>query len=241
MQEIAKLLEANDQEFIDRGLSWAVEPGAKLSAYQMDLNDPQYAGKTFAGIELTEDITPPDGYIRIDHHNDLAYRPAAIRQVADLFDVRLNPWQELVAVNDTGYIPGMEKLGVVVEVIDAVRLADRKAQGVTLRDEKLGQKSIDEHCKIKEGVTIIYSLSPSFTPISDRMYGKANRLLCYNDRKLTYYGPGIKQLAEEFGDLIEKDIAYQGGGDNGYFGLAEDKVEGPIEDWIDRIIKVLNR
>lgn len=235
MQEIAKLLKANDQELIDRGLSW----GAVLSAYNDDLVAPKYKGQTFVGIELTEDINTPENYLRIDHHNDLTHLPSAIRQVADLLDIQLNRWQELVAANDSGFIPAMEKLGASREEIASVRAADRRAQGVTDEDEILAQESINKHSRIQNGVTVIFSLPPLFTPITDRMYGRTDRLLCYNDRKLTYYGPGIRQLAKEFDDLIQKKAAYQGGGESGYFGLSEDHVEGPIESWVDRIIEIL--
>ena len=69
------------------------------------------------GIELTEDIVPPPTYIRIDHHNELSDRPAAIVQVAALFGVELDRWQLLVAANDARYIPGMLEMGATDEEI----------------------------------------------------------------------------------------------------------------------------
>ncbi|MBK9452548.1 MAG: hypothetical protein IPN95_24600 [Bacteroidetes bacterium] len=87
MVEIRRLLEScnlqEGRDFADLRLGW----GAKLSAYAAVLEDPQFSNRVFAGIELGEDITPPDGYLRIDHHNELSHLPAAIVQVAELLGV----------------------------------------------------------------------------------------------------------------------------------------------------------
>ena len=50
---------------------------------------------------------------------------------------------QLVAANDSRYIPGMIKLGASREEIDDIRRADRAAQGVSEGDdERLAEESL---------------------------------------------------------------------------------------------------
>ena len=141
MQEIVKLLqnqkcrqidssieEMPDCAYVDKNLSW----GAKLSEYRDVLQ--RFGDRNdiiIYGIELNEDITPPSNYAAIDHHNERADRPSSLEQVAELFGVKLDRWQRLVAANDKGYIPEMKKMCATDEEIEAIREADRKAQGVS--------------------------------------------------------------------------------------------------------------
>jgi len=73
MQAIKQLLLSYQQqastkiEIADLQLSW----GAKLSSYQTYLNKTEDY-ETIYGIELTEDISPPQNYVAIDHHNELS-------------------------------------------------------------------------------------------------------------------------------------------------------------------------
>ncbi|MEX0967663.1 MAG: hypothetical protein WD077_10520 [Bacteroidia bacterium] len=104
MAEIRKLLEQHSLPYHDGGLSWN---NATLSAYK-DIWDDQ---RFFVGIELREDISPPPKYISIDHHNERSDEPASIAQVAKLLGITIDRWQQLVAANDRGFIPAMERMG----------------------------------------------------------------------------------------------------------------------------------
>lgn len=237
MLEIKNILAAAGAEYLDRNLGW----GAALSAYADVLENPTYAGRPILGIELTEDVVPPPQYVRIDHHNDFVDRPAAVLQVLDYLGIAPTRWHQLVGANDSGFIPGMLAIGATQEEVAAVRAADRKAQGLTEEDERLALESIAENLRVESGVTIV-AAKPGlryFSPITDHLYGKAARLLCHTDRKLTYYWEGAGHLGREFEEEVGRGVAYQGGGEAGYFGIDEKQTEAPISVWIDRILETL--
>ncbi len=52
-------------------------------------------------------------------------------QIPELLNIELSRWQQLIAANDCGYIPAMLKMDASNNEIEAIRKADRKAQGVT--------------------------------------------------------------------------------------------------------------
>jgi hypothetical protein len=237
MLEIKRLLDQQGADYVDRNLGW----GAQLSAYQDILGDDDHEDRNIVGIELGEDLAPPKNYTRIDHHNDFDGKPAAILQIVDLLGLHPTRWQALVGANDSGFIPAMQAMGATTEEIIAVRAADRKAQGLTKKDWRMAEESIARNSKMESEVIIVKALPGmlNFTPFTDQLYGKTDRLLCYTDSKLTYYWQGVGQLAQVFAKEIAQGIAYQGGGEDGYFGLAEGKAPGKIEDWIARILEVL--
>ena len=141
MLTIKQLLEdRNDCVVADKHLYW---DNALLSAYQEELLE--YADCEIYGIELRENITVPDNYISIDHHNDRSSGPSTLEQVASILGVTLTRYQQLVAANDKGYIPAMKALGASKEEIDEIRRKDREAQGVTEEDELLAEQSIKNH------------------------------------------------------------------------------------------------
>lgn len=218
MLEISKLLAENNLTVFDHNLSW---DNAKLSSYSNELNNNDY----FVGIELTEDIPRPSQYKEIDHHNHNASKAASLLQIIVFLNkeldisVAITRDIELIAANDSGYIPAMEAIQATKEEIENIRKRDRKAQGVTAADEKLGEQSINESKTFKNGITVIKSLTPKFSTITDRLF-PYERLLIYTDNELTYYGAGASVLAEEYAHLIHSKQAYSGGGENGYFGIA---------------------
>lgn len=222
------------RHFADKKLVW----GASLSSYQSFFTQPG----TIYGIELTGDIDPPANYKRIDHHNELAHLPSSLEQVAALLEVSLDRYRQLVAANDRGFIPAMKALEATEEEISEIRKKDRQAQGVTEQDEMLAEESIANQLAIKEGTTIIRSLTDKFSPITDRMYGKAERLLVYTARKLVYYGKGASRLATHYSGLIQERKAYSGGGREGYFGMTESLFVDtpPNEDLIKEILLISN-
>ena len=211
MQEIKKLLIKHNKHYIDKKLSW----GAKLSDY---INIIDKNGIYF-GIELIEDVAPPQNYIAIDHHNDLQNKPSSLEQVADILNTKLNRYQQLVALNDKGYIPAMQEFGATEVEIDLIRQKDREAQGVTKQDEILAKLSLEN--RKKEGtILIIKALTDKFSPIIDRCYQKEENVLIYNSKKLTYYGKGVEKLVKLFKNEIKNQQAYYGG-NYGFFGISE--------------------
>jgi len=211
MLEISKMLSSKGIRFYDENLKW---DNAHLSKYSNRLNDTDF----FVGIELITDIKTPTHYLLIDHHNENAEKPSAIKQVAELFDITLTHYQLLVAANDKGYIPALEAMGATKDEIEYIRKRDRKAQGVTNEDELLGEKSIIENLTIKNGITVVKSLTSKFSTITDRLY-TCNKLLIYTDDELNYFGEGISSLTLAYDNLIKQQKAYSGGGEKGFFGL----------------------
>jgi hypothetical protein len=124
-----------------------------------------------------------------------------------------------VAANDKGYIPAMLRIGATAEEIADIRHRDREAQGVTAEDEKLGELSVREKLTIEHEITIVKSLTPHFSTLTDRLFPN-KMLLIYSDEKLTYYGQHAKEIARSFYSLVETHKAYYGGGESGFFGIA---------------------
>lgn len=230
MVEIKKILQNEGCKVIDKHLSW----GAKLSDYHEYLNDQE----RFAGIELTPDIDPPLHFIEIDHHNSKSNLPSSIEQVASMVSIELTRWQKLVAANDKGYIPGLQKAGATPEEIIEIRRLDRQAQGVTHKEEQQAIKDIKQVKDIK-GVKIIKTKLKRFSPVVDRLM--APKTLVYSNETLCYYGLFAQSIANHFHDLVKKGIAYFGGGENGFFGIVEkrmdnDKIENMSLNTIPELI-----
>jgi hypothetical protein len=212
MAEIRKILDERGIIYHDRKLGWN---NAKLSSYSDVLNDED----RFIGIELTTDIDPPKNYLLIDHHNENADKPSAIEQVAALLNIELTREQQLISANDKGYIPAMEAYGASADEITEIRRRDREAQGVNKEDEMFAEQSITENLTIEGGITVVKSLTSKFSTITDRLY-PCNKLLIYTDNELNYYGEEVALIIQEFEKLIKNGNAYHGGGEYGYFGIA---------------------
>lgn len=231
MLTIKQLLEANGVSFYDASLQWN---NASLSAYQNHFNE----GKLFYGVELREDCPLPQRYYRIDHHNDYSDRVSSLEQVAAVLDVELNRWQQLVAINDARYIPGMESFGATREEIDSVRKADRKAQGVTEKDEMEAERAIAAS-RFVDSVRVVRTFSGRFSPIADRLY-PCKKLLIYTASELTYYGEGVAKVIEQYRKELASHSAYHGGGSSGFFGLAKGCFrEDEIKENVERILKIV--
>lgn len=212
MITIRDLLDEYGCRYEDRNLKW----GAKLSAYADLFNEEDY----FAGVELIEDVSPPPNYLIIDHHNHKNNLPSSLEQIAELLGHELTRDQYLIAVNDRGYIPALEAMGISKKEIDEIRKADRNAQGIKERDEELAEISIKDHLSKNKNITIVESLTPRFSPITDRLFPLTNLLICH-DTQFIYYGKGVNQLARKYYKLVKQSKAYYGGGDSGFFGLAK--------------------
>lgn len=195
MNAIIQLLEEHHLIYKDRSLQWN---NAYLSQYEQDLSlFKDNSSYKIYGIELQEDIVPPSNYVRIDHHNQYTKLPSALEQIAELLHHPLNRWQQLIAINDKAYIPGLQQAGASQEEILRIRFEDRKAQGVSINDELLAEKAIRENKEETENLIVVRAYSDRFSPICDRLY-PFKQLLIYTDKELVYYGKGIPLLQKIF-------------------------------------------
>jgi hypothetical protein len=232
MIEIRNILENKSQKYIDKDLSW----GAKLSDYQDSLN--ANTDKTIVAIELNIDIKKTDNFINIDHHNDNSIKKTSIEQVAELLKIELNEDQRIVAINDVSHIEGMRKEGISEEKILEIRQRDRKAQGVTNEDERLGKESIEDKV-YKNGVCVIKAKTSKFSTITDRL--NETHLIIYTDTELNYYGIGRDILIDKFSELIKENKVYYGGTSRGFLGLSKEKfIKEEIEIYVEEIVKWIN-
>lgn len=232
MTTIKNLLVNAGEQFETHDLRW---DNAKLSSYEKTLeeygNSPDYQ---IYGIELNEDIPHPDNYVRIDHHNDFANKPSSLEQVATLLGLAMDRHMQLVAANDSRYIPGMIKLGASREEIDDIRRADRAAQGVSEGDdERLAEESLKSCKGDASNLCVVKSLTSKFSTICDRMY-PYRRLLIYNDDVAEFYGEGVNDLTSLFKSELDAKKMYHGGGDSGYLGTvsgaySKDEISGIVD------------
>lgn len=216
MQTIKNVLESVHALYVDHVLHW---DEACLSRYKEDIRQINLMTSDckIYGVELQEDILLPSNYIRIDHHNQYVHLPSALEQIMALFCIEPDRRACLIAANDKFYIPGMLELGATDEEIAEIRLADRKAQGVTDEDEWLAQKAIKENLEKLGDLLIVYAFVNRFSPICDRLY-PYSRLLVYTDEEWMYYGEGALKIKNLFVDEFTKGRMFNGGGVNGYVG-----------------------
>lgn len=215
MLTIRKMLDKAGIKYADHGLRW---DNACLSSYRKELDEASDKGWTVWGIELQEDIALPPCYQRIDHHNDLAHLPSALEQVSGVLHLPMDRYLQLVAANDKAYIPGMLQLNATAKEVEVIRRADRKAQGVTDKDELLAEKAIAENCKKVGNLLVVRALSPRFSPICDRLY-PYRCLLVYTENEWIYYGEGTMWVRKCFEDDFLAGRLFCGGGENGYVGI----------------------
>ncbi|WP_341877699.1 hypothetical protein [Defluviitalea saccharophila] len=227
MAEIIKVLNQNNQDYIDKHLAW----GAKLSDYQEEIQ--QYTNRIIIGVELIKDITPPKNYIEIEHHNQKLNELSSIEQIAHMLNIKLSRYQQLIAINDKGHIKGLIEFGATEDEIEEIRRKDREYQGVTELDEELAEQSIKEHLEIRRGVVVVSSLTHRFSPIIDKLY-KFNRVIIYTKDELNYYGLKAKELGEKYASLYGENIVYFGGTEDGFFGFEKGALD---EEQIEKIIQ----
>jgi hypothetical protein len=143
MVEIAKLLDTRDDVVVrDRHLAW----GAKASEYGPEIEEALEQSREVVLIELIDDLPkefPREHLTFVDHHGSKAGedRPTSIEQVFALFDFPAGLWTQdlaLVAANDRGHIEGLRRAGATIEQIREIRERDRRAQGITDDEERLG-------------------------------------------------------------------------------------------------------
>lgn len=244
MVTIKEILEERKEKFFDKKLSW----GAKASAYQSELALLQHEQIPVL-IELEIDIPIPPETILIDHHNERAGKDkkTSIEQVADLLDVKLNRWQQLISANDKGYVWGMQDIGATEEEIKKARTLDMEKQGVSIEDQEKAKISVNHFLeRISKDMVIINSLIEKTSPITDLIYKYYRHIFIITpSNKLSYSGTEqiIKILEEKYAELKKEDnkIKTWSGGylpDHGYFGssyaLDKKKIIEIMEPFIEK-------
>lgn len=196
MNEIENVLKLNNIEFYNKNLGW----GAAASAYTAEIETTKAAGKVPVLVELIPDITLSEGIILVDHHDKRAGEPASILQVLNLLGLEPNRWQQLIAANDSGYIPAMIKIKASEEEIAAVRLADRSAQGITPEQEAAAEISIANR-EEEGGLTVVRLPHSKCATVTDRLFGQYDHLLILSeDGEVNFFGDGAlcRTLKERF-------------------------------------------
>lgn len=230
MHTIRDVLSREGITFFDHHLRW---DNALLSSYKLELQTVK-DGQIVFGIELREDIIPPECYRAIDHHNELSASPCALEQVMKILQQPMSRYEQLVAANDKSYIPGMLELDASEEEITSIRMADRKAQGVTDEEERLAEKAIASNLEIKDDLIIVQALCSRFSPICDRLF-PYHKLLIYTDSEWMYYGDGCCSVRDLFADELLSGNLFYGGGEQGYVGVKQNVYKN------DNIIEMINR
>lgn len=230
MHTIRDVLSREGITFFDHHLQW---DNALLSSYKLELQTVK-DGQIVFGIELREDIIPPECYRAIDHHNELSASPCALEQVMKILQQPMNRYEQLVAANDKSYIPGMLELDASEEEITSIRRADRKAQEVTDEEERLAEKAIESNLEIKDDLIIVQALCSRFSPICDRLF-PYHKLLIYTDSEWMYYGDGCCSVRDLFADELLSGNLFYGGGEQGYVGIKQNVYKK------DNIIEMINR
>ena len=200
MVEIINICRKAGVAMVDNHLGW----GACASVYREEIAQAVSEGKTPVLIELTLDVELPAGTIIVDHHNENAGKPASILQVLDLLGLEPSRYQQLIAANDSGYIPAMLAMGASADEVAAVRLADRAAQGITPEQETEAVRAIAA-AKVVNGVTIVKMAHSKTATVCDRLFSleQEQRLLILSaDGESNFFGNGelcLKLQGEDTG------------------------------------------
>ena len=222
MYQIKKHLSRRGEEFIDRDLKW----GAKLDDYADVLDEILADEKVPVAVELAGAETN-ENVVDIDHHNDKSGRPASISQVMERIDKPMSLIDQLVAANDSSYIPGMQRLlsehrksliarygeerteKLEQKLIDLIRAKDRQMQGVTMEDEAEVAEGILNASKTASGTLVVKIHGEKVSPVTDRLFttwpdGKENLVIIAKaeqpEKQVYFFGRGdiCQKLKEHF-------------------------------------------
>ena len=205
MQLIKKRIKKAGQEYIDKDLKW----GAKVEDYSKEISELLESGDIPVAIELAGAETI-DGVVDIDHHNEKSGRPASLLQVMDRLGLKPSLFDELIAANDSAYIPGMEKKleehryqiesktgkdgfgKIKTKLINLVRSKDREAQGITKEQEKQAEEAIQKREDLYNNtLTIVRMPHSKSATVTDRAYGTYENLFVPSeDGESNFFGNG---------------------------------------------------
>lgn len=209
MFEIVNVLASQGCEVMDKKLGW----GAHASSYAEDITSAVADGKKIVLVELDnspiaktdwapakEPVVLPEGTIIVDHHGDRSGEPASILQVLKLLGLQPSRLQQLIAANDSGFIPAMQNLDASVEEIKVVRAMDRSAQGITPEQEKTAEAAIAK-VELYDNLMVVRMSHSKCATITDRIFGQYKNLLVLSeDGEVNFFGEGTlcAQLKEKY-------------------------------------------
>jgi hypothetical protein len=230
---ICNLLTAAGEEVLVTGQAWGATWAGLEEPIQARLREAAPDTPIY-GVELGG--PNPFGAIDIDHHtyrDEDRWQPlSSLEQIAASLGTRLNEWQRLVAANDRGYFAAMRELGATDAQMEAVRQADRQAQGLTAEREAEAEAEVKCAERLPGGWLKLRVRKPS-SAHSDRLFPEARAVLLQGDDEWLYSGPGQRELlAMEF---PEKHWA-GGSSGAGYFGIEQpgEATRAAILEWFTR-------
>ena len=139
--------------FEDKNLRW---DNAFASAYLEEIKKSLADGLTPVLVELKNDIAK-DLFAQcqvVDHHDKFVGRQACLLQVLKILKLRPTRQQQLIAANDSGYIPAMLALGASRSEVEEIRCMDWQAQNISVELVEESMRAY-ENKKIKNGVFVI--------------------------------------------------------------------------------------
>lgn len=222
MYQIEKRLKRAGAEYVNRNLQW----GAKIDDYNDVVEEILTAGGTPVAVELGG-ASAVEGVVDIDHHNDKFHMPASITQVNNRLGRKIGLVDEMIGANDSGYIPGMERVMeahraeleerygpekfeiLKKKLVDLIRSKDREMQGITKEMEQDAEDAIAHAEHGPRGLVITRITGSKPSPITDRLFsswidGKENLIVvCLKDEPIKdvyYFGRGdiCREVKEKF-------------------------------------------
>lgn len=219
MKQIEKRLKRAGKEFVNRNLEW----GAQVDDYNDVINEILEEGNTPVAVELGG-ADKVEGVIDIDHHNEKFERPSSLVQIMNRIGKPMSLVDEMIAANDSGYIPGMinkmEEHRVELEqrygtekfekvknmLIELIRKKDREMQGVTSEMEQEAEEAIANAEQGPNELLIVRVNGDKPSPVTDRLYsGEKQNLIvvCKSseaNKDVYYFGRGdiCKEVKEKF-------------------------------------------
>ncbi len=209
------------------GASWqGLEVGVVAEVEGLLIENPE---AEVIGVELGGPVLRWNGR-NVDHHrysdDDRSNQKSSLEQIVDLLGVTLTRHQKLVAANDVGWIPAMERLGASSDEIKIVRAQDRVSQGVTPDQEAQAVRDLEG--AIWQGRKVLVNCPKGATSaLTDRLYGRFDEMLTVDtvSGKWIYYGP----RHQKFFDLTAGQTAgahWMGGApESGYAGAEKPSAE----------------
>lgn len=238
MATIAQLARSAGARVHDRRPRW----GARASLYLAEIRHALATGHTPVAVELANDLPPPlhadPRIIWVDHHGPRAgaQAPTSLHQVFALLALPPHTWtreHQLIAANDSGYIPALRKLGASPQEIARIRAADRAAQGITPEQESAAQPAIDHARHYAQGrLTVIHLPHTRSAVVTDRLEATGQNpphLLILAPGEINYFGP--------WATIEALDRRYPGGWSGGarphygYWGHTE-PAPAPLTTWL---------